>query len=51
MVFSSVKSLLPSYRAVVRVFHFEERGVFGSFNFASSNGFEHIVLGLLQTCL
>ena len=47
MVFSSVEPLYSGHRVVVRVFHFEEWGVFGSFNFAGSDGFKHIMLGVL----
>jgi hypothetical protein len=51
MVFSSVESLYPGYGTVVRVFHFEESGVFGSFNFAGSTRFERIMLGILRASL
>ncbi len=48
MVFSSIWPLCAGHRSNVRVFHFEEPRVFGSFNSAGSNGFEYLVLGLLR---
>ena len=51
MGFSFVEPLCSGHRVAFRVFHFEEWGVFGSFNSAGSNGFKHIVLGLLWTDL
>ena len=51
MVLSSFQPLYVGHCANVRVFHFEESGVSGSFNFAGTNGFEHIMLGLLRAGL